>query len=125
MNDNFVLIDNIYRSRMNLLDILEDRGYNVDKYRKFSPAEATAAVTALPSLSFKVLKKEDDTKVCDVRYANITRQKLDKFFDDIEWEEWYNSAWDGEESWFDIGEENQEYSRTGGFEVRHSTDKGY
>ena len=77
MNDNFVLIDNIYRSRMNLLDILEDRGYNVDKYRKFSPAEATAAITSFPSLSFKVSK--NDTKVCDVRYASITRQKLDKF----------------------------------------------
>lgn len=83
MNDNFVLIDNIYRSRMNLLDILEDRGYIVDKYRKFSPAEATAAITSFPSLSFKV-SKNDDTKVCDVRYASITRQKLDKFFDDIE-----------------------------------------
>ena len=83
MNDNFVLIDNIYRSRMNLLDILEERGYIVTKYRKFSPVEATAAITSLPSLSFKVMK-EDETKVCDVRYANITRQKLDKFFDDIE-----------------------------------------
>ena len=69
---------------MNLLDILEERGYNVDKYRKFSPAEATAAVASLPSLSFKVTKKDDETKVCDVRYANISRQKLDTFFDDID-----------------------------------------
>jgi DNA-directed RNA polymerase subunit H len=84
MNDNFVFIDNVYRSRMTLLDILEDRGYNVDKYRKFSPAEATAAATAFPSLSFKVSKKDDDSKVCDVRYANISRQKLETFFDDIE-----------------------------------------
>jgi DNA-directed RNA polymerase subunit H len=91
MNDNFVLIDNIYRSRMNLLDILEDRGYNVDKYRKFSPAEATAAVAALPSLSFKVTKKDDETKVCDVRYANISRQKLDTFFDDIDDEDSENT----------------------------------
>ena len=83
MNDNFVLIDNIYRSRMNILDILADRGYIVDKYRKFSPVEATAAVTSFPSLSFKV-SKEDEKYVCDVRYANITRQKLDKYFDDIE-----------------------------------------
>ena len=82
MNDNFVLIDNIYRSRMNLLDILEERGYNVNKYRNFSPAEATAAIAAFPSLSFKVSK--DETNICDVRYANITRQKLDKFFDDID-----------------------------------------
>ncbi len=84
MNDNFVFIDNVYRSRLTLLDILEERGYNVEKYRKFSPAEATAAATAFPSLSFKVSKKDDETKVCDVRYANISRQKLDTFFDDIE-----------------------------------------
>jgi DNA-directed RNA polymerase subunit H (RpoH/RPB5) len=85
MNDNFVFIDNIYRSRMTLLDILEERGYNVTKYRKFSPAEATAAVAAFTSLSFKVSKKDDETKVCDVRYANISRQKLDtSFFSDIE-----------------------------------------
>ncbi len=68
---------------MNILDILADRGYIVDKYRKFSPVEATAAVTSFPSLSFKV-SKEDEKYVCDVRYANITRQKLDKYFDDID-----------------------------------------
>ena len=84
MNDNFVFIDNVYRSRMTLLDILEDRNYNVEKYRKFSPAEATVAATAFPSLSFKISKKDDETKVCDVRYANISRQKLDTFFDDID-----------------------------------------
>ncbi len=50
-----------------------------------------------------------------------TISELDKFFDNVEWEEWYNSAWDGEESWFDIGEENEEFRRTGGFEVRHTT----
>jgi hypothetical protein len=84
MNDNFVFIDNVYRSRLTLLDILEERGYAVEKYRKFSPAEATAAATAFPSLSFKVSKKDDETKVCDVRYANVSRQKLDTFFDDID-----------------------------------------
>jgi DNA-directed RNA polymerase subunit H len=84
MNDNFVFIDNVYRSRLTLLDILEGRGYNVDKYRKFSPAEASVAASAFGSLSFKVSKKDDESKICDVRYANITRQKLDGFFDDIE-----------------------------------------
>ena len=84
MNDNFVFIDNVYRSRLTLLDILEERGYNVEKIRKFSPAEATAAATAFPSLSFKVSKKDDENKVCDIRYANISRQKLDTFFNDIE-----------------------------------------
>jgi DNA-directed RNA polymerase subunit H len=84
MADNFVFIDNIYRSRQTLLDILEARNYNVENYRKFSPAEATAAAAAFPSLSFKVSKKDDENKVCQVRYANISRQKLDTFFDDIE-----------------------------------------
>lgn len=85
MSDNFVFIDNIYRSRLTLLDVLESRGYNVDKYRKFSPAEATAAAGALPSLNFKTVKKDDETKLCDIRYGNfITRQKLDTLFDDIE-----------------------------------------
>lgn len=83
MTENFVFIDNIYRSRLTLLDILEGRGYDVSKYRKFSPVEATAAAAAFPSLSFKVPKKDDETKVCDVRYAQITRQKLETFFDDI------------------------------------------
>ena len=91
MSDNFTFIDNVYRSRMTLLDILEERGYNVEKYRKFSPAEATEAVDSYSSLSFKVTKKDDDTKVCDVRYANPSRQKLDTFFDDISDEESENT----------------------------------
>lgn len=84
MNDNFVFIDNVYRSRLTLLDILDARGYDVDKYRKFSPAEAAAAVSSFSSLGFKVSKKDDESKVCDVRYANISRQKMETFFDDIE-----------------------------------------
>jgi len=85
MNDSFVFIDNIYRSRMTLLDILEERGYQVDIYRKFSPAEATAAAaaTTLAALNFIVSKKDDATKKCDVRYANVSRPKLETFFNDV------------------------------------------
>lgn len=83
MADNFVFIDNIYRSRQSLLDILEARDYDVAAYRKFSPAEATAAADAFTGLSFKVFKKSDPTKVCEVRYANISRQKLDTFFEEF------------------------------------------
>jgi DNA-directed RNA polymerase subunit H len=86
MNDSFVFIDNIYRSRMTLLDILEERGYQVDIYRKFSPAEATAAAaaTTLAALNFIVSKKDDATKKCDVRYANVSRPKLETFFNDVD-----------------------------------------
>ena len=86
MDNNFVFIDAIYRSRMTLLDILGDRGYDVEKYRKFSPDEATAAVAHYAGLSFKVTKP-DSEQVCDVRYASITRQSLDAFFDYISPEE--------------------------------------
>ena len=88
-DNNFVFIDSIYRSRMTLLDILEERGYEVDKYRKFSPAEATAAAPNFSSLGFKVYKKDDKTKTkqCDIRYANVGRQKLETLFNDIPDEE--------------------------------------
>ena len=85
MNNNFVVIDAIYRSRMTLLDILGERGYDIEKYRKFSPDEATAAMAAnaYSGLSFKV-KHQDSDKVCDVRYtSSISRQKLDAFFNNI------------------------------------------
>ena len=84
---NFEYVDNIYRSRITLLDILDARGYNVDKYRKFSPVEAAAAIDSFSSLSFKVSKRDDETKVCDIRYAKITRPKLETYFDDIDAED--------------------------------------
>uniref|UniRef100_A0A6C0DCY1 RNA polymerase subunit H/Rpb5 C-terminal domain-containing protein n=1 Tax=viral metagenome TaxID=1070528 RepID=A0A6C0DCY1_9ZZZZ len=80
MNDHFVFIDNVYRSRMTLLDILEMRGYDVAKYRKFSPAEAKEALHSLTSLSFVASKKDDATQICDVRYVNITNPKLETYF---------------------------------------------
>ena len=83
MNDNFVFIDNLYRSRITLLDILAERGYDVEKYRKFSPAEATAAASSLAGLSFIVTKKDNAEQVCDVRYITNSRPKMDVFFNDI------------------------------------------
>ena len=91
MADNFVFIDNIYRSRQSLLDILESRNYDVAMYRKFSPAEATAAAAAFQSLSFKVFKKDDNTKSCEVRYDKITRPRLDSYFDNVKDEDAENT----------------------------------
>jgi DNA-directed RNA polymerase subunit H len=76
MNDNFVFIDNVYRSRHTLLDILRDRGYDVTKFEKFSPAEATAAASSFTGLSFHVTKKDDEKKQCHIRYENVSQQKL-------------------------------------------------
>jgi hypothetical protein len=51
-----------------------------------------------------------------------TRNELAKIKEDYSWTEHYNSAWDGEESWYDIGEDNDEWQRTGKFEIRHTTE---
>lgn len=56
------------------------------------------------------------------RLDEETLNELGGIKEDYEWTEYYNSAWDGEESWLEIGKENPEWSRTGGFEVRHSTE---
>jgi len=89
MTTNFTVIDAIFQSRMTLLDILEERGYDVQRYRNFTPAEAALAVANdsvahVAGLSFKATKKDTtDTTVCDVRYASLSRQKLDTFFDNV------------------------------------------
>ena len=50
-----------------------------------------------------------------------TLSELNKMWEP-EWSEYSNSAWNGEDSWLESGEINEEYSRTGGFEIMISTD---
>jgi len=79
-------IEDIYRSRLTLLDILEERGYETEPFRKLSPDEIAAAVPnidGLFSLSFTAKKKDAaDPKTCLVRYGKFSRQKLSNMFDD-------------------------------------------
>jgi hypothetical protein len=42
-----------------------------------------------------------------------------------EWTEYSNSAWKFEDSWFESGNVDESWSRTGGFEVIQTTDGGY
>jgi len=42
-----------------------------------------------------------------------------------EWTEYSNSAWNGEDSWLEGGVTNEEYTKTGGFEVLNTTDNIY
>ncbi len=50
-----------------------------------------------------------------------TQIELSSFYQPEEWEEYSNSLNNGERSWHEIGEINQEYKKTGGFDVKHST----
>jgi hypothetical protein len=42
-------------------------------------------------------------------------------FDNAEWDEIHNTAWDGSDDWYEVGEENEEYRKTGGFKVDFDT----
>jgi len=83
---NFSDIEDIYRSRLTLLDILDGRGYDTAPFRKFSPYEISKALSlaeGLAGLSF-VAKKLDpeDSKVCMVEYGKRTRQQLAEDFNE-------------------------------------------
>jgi len=51
-----------------------------------------------------------------------TLSELNKFFEP-EWTEYSNTAWNGEDSWLEYGEINEEWRKTGGFEVKETTMK--
>jgi len=53
-----------------------------------------------------------------------TQNELGVLFEP-EWTEYSNSAWKYEDSWYEGGNVNEEWRRTGGFEVIHTTDNGY
>jgi DNA-directed RNA polymerase subunit H len=78
-------IEDIYRSRKTLLDIMDTRGYDTNPFRNFSPDEIAAAlpdVANLPALSFTLKKKDPaDKRICYIRYGKFSRQKLGSIFE--------------------------------------------
>jgi hypothetical protein len=48
---------------------------------------------------------------------DATANELDKMIENVNWTEYANSCEKGETSWFQIGEKNEEYRKTGGFKV--------
>jgi len=81
---NFEYVDNIYRSRLTLLNILEERGFDIEKYRKFSPAEISVAAEEFPGLGFSTTKKDDPEYTLQVLYSRMSRQKLEQVLLDPE-----------------------------------------
>jgi DNA-directed RNA polymerase subunit H (RpoH/RPB5) len=77
--------DYIYRSRITILDILEERGYNTKPYRKFSPKEIDAFIANYTSLNMLLSHQFDEEKRCIVNYltSRITKQKVGVFFDEL------------------------------------------
>ena len=83
---NFETIDILYRSRITLLDHLQDSGYNTAPYRKFSPKEIMEMVKAgpiagaPPALQMELSRTDDPTMKCLVVYTlGKIKQKLSAF----------------------------------------------
>ena len=78
---------------------------------------------------------EGSTEEEFLQYLEENRYELDEIWEEIdedsmselnklwepEWTEYDNSAWHGEESWMESGEPNLEYTKTGGFDAKYTT----
>ena len=53
-------------------------------------------------------------------FSEETLNELNKLWEP-DWTEYGNSTWKGEDSWSESGRVDEEYTKTGGFEVLHST----
>lgn len=68
--------------------------------------------------------EENLYELTEVIYEEIDEDVLSELSKvwETEWTEYSNSAWNGEDSWLESGEVNEEYSKTGGFEITNSTE---
>lgn len=84
-------IDFILRSRPTILEIVENRGYNVDSYKDVSPEDILKLATSGSHLLKIVATKtvDDITKRCIVLYwvENAVRLRLEKEIDELYSEE--------------------------------------
>lgn len=55
-------------------------------------------------------------------FSEETLSELNKLWEP-EWTEYSNSAWNGEDSWLESGEVNEEYGKTGGFDIINTTNQ--
>lgn len=108
--------------------------YQLRKVERYTVLQHTETANLDPE-KFRDLGYDGDSEeeflsfITDLEFDEIydqldeeTRTELSKIKEDYSWTDYYNSAWDGEESWYDIGQDNDEWKRSGNFEVRHTTE---
>ena len=83
MNDHYVFIDHLYRSRMTILDILSSRGCDVEEYRNFSPSDASESAEKVDALNMEV--QHPSGKVIHVQYHEkvLNRAKIEAILNNI------------------------------------------
>lgn len=51
-----------------------------------------------------------------------TRDLLESFDDKVDWVDFYYSTMNGEDSWLEIGNKDEEFRKNGGFDTRFTTE---
>jgi hypothetical protein len=92
-----------------------------DKFRNLSiPYEGESEEDFLNYISQNTWEFEDIWDELDEETQNQLGYLLEP-----EMTEYSNSAWKGEDSWHELGIVDETWTKTGGFEVKNSTDYGY
>jgi hypothetical protein len=110
--------------------------YQLRKCEKFTSWQAGPAVTLDPE-KFRNLSipYEGDCEQDFLDYIASNAYDLEEMYDELDEEtrnqmesiwhpemlEYSNSTWKFEDSWYEIGKENSEYTKYGGFESTHDT----
>jgi hypothetical protein len=103
--------------RVVVFNTTEVANLNPDDFRNLSvPFEGESDEEFLAYLEDNKWELEDIYEEIDQDVLN----ELNKLWEP-EWTEYSNSAWDGEDSWLESGQEDESYRKTGGFEVLTST----
>ncbi len=103
--------------RIVVFNATEVANLNPEDFRNLSvPFEGESDEEFLSYLEENKWELEDIYEEIDQDVLN----ELNKLWEP-EWTEYSNSAWDGEDSWLESGEEDESYRKTGGFEVLNST----
>jgi len=103
--------------RVTVYNTTEVANLNPDDFRNLSiPFEGEGDEEFLAYLEDSKYELEEIYEEIDEDVLN----ELNKLWEP-EWTEYSNSAWNGEDSWLESGEVNEEHSKTGGFEVLNST----
>lgn len=83
------VIDTLFRSRKTLLKILEEKGYDITPYEKFSPWEIEAMIIneKKNNLKMELIHKEDESKCLVIYRLNRVKQSLAKLISSLNDEE--------------------------------------
>lgn len=104
--------------RVTIYNTTEVANLNPDDFRNLSiPFEGETDEEFLAYLDENKWELEENYEEISEEVLN----ELNKLWEP-EWTEYSNSAWNGEDSWLESGEVNESWTKTGGFEILHSTD---